>query len=234
MSSAPGSMSAQQRARRDEVERNDRLLLAAARRVFAREGAHASVGAIAKAAGVGVGTLYRRYESKTALYERLLVLANEQWADAVSRASDEPDAWRGIRALVVESIEYGQGTLSALGRLVDVPVGLDELMAKADEEFHALIERAHADARLTPGITAEDVLLLIEQYARSPLVDQVADLADPDLLEAARGMRRRLVAIALNGLRQCSQSDPLPEPAPSSALLSARWSGPEDSAVEAP
>ncbi|MFG6200144.1 TetR family transcriptional regulator [Nonomuraea sp. JJY05] len=47
--------------RRAEAERNDRALLQAARQVLAADGEHASVAAIAAAAGVGIGSLYRRY-----------------------------------------------------------------------------------------------------------------------------------------------------------------------------
>ncbi|MFC9251250.1 helix-turn-helix domain-containing protein, partial [Amycolatopsis thailandensis] len=77
------AISRQQQARQAEVARNDQALLEAARRVFARDGANASVNAIAEVAGVGVGTLYRRYNGKAALYERLLVLSNQQWSAAV-------------------------------------------------------------------------------------------------------------------------------------------------------
>ncbi|MEU3230561.1 TetR/AcrR family transcriptional regulator [Nocardiopsis alba] len=230
MSGHDAEMSRQQQARREEVARNDRALLQAARRVFSRDGAHASVSSIAEAAGVGVGTLYRRYESKTALFERLLVLANEQWADAVSRAHSAADPWTGLSTLVVESIEYGQGTLSALGRLVHVPARLNALMTRADEEFHELIDRAHADGGLAADVTAADVLLLIEQYARSPLVEQITDLDDPELLKSARTTRRRLITIALNGLRR-REHEALPAPAPTSTLLTARWTGPDRSST---
>ena len=64
--------------RQAEARRNDRAVLDAARDVFSAQGADAPVSAVAERAGVGVGTLYRRYGSKTELLQRMCVLAMEQ------------------------------------------------------------------------------------------------------------------------------------------------------------
>ncbi|MEX5633292.1 TetR/AcrR family transcriptional regulator [Parafrankia sp. FMc2] len=215
-------ISRQRRARQAEVARNDAALLAAARLVFAREGARASVAAIAEAAGVGVGTLYRRYTSKTALFERLLVLANEQWAAAVERAVANPDPWGGLRALVVESVEYGQGTLAPLGRLGLAPRGLGDVAVRADAAFGALVVSAHRSGGLRDDVTATDILLLIEQLGRSPLVEQIRDLGDEALDAEAYSARRRLIAIALDGLAAGPRAG-LPSSPPSERLLAVRW-----------
>ncbi|MGW7411783.1 TetR/AcrR family transcriptional regulator [Streptomyces sp. NPDC054863] len=215
-------MSKQQRARQAEVARNDAALLEAARRVFARDGEHASVGAIAEAAGVGVGTLYRRYKSKTALFERLLVLANEQWLTAQQKASSHPDPWEGLAGLVIESVEYGQGTLAPLGRLAVIPTELAEVSAQADRDFAELVDRARRSGGLHPDVTPTDVVLLIEQLASSPMVEQIRDLGDEKLSAEAEAARRRLITIALNGMAG-DRPLPLPAPPPSERLLTARW-----------
>jgi len=61
-------------ARRDAI-RNYHRILAAAREVLAESGADASMEEIAVRAGVGVGTVYRRFASKDALIDELLRLA---------------------------------------------------------------------------------------------------------------------------------------------------------------
>ena len=71
------------RGRQAEAERNDRVVLEAARDVFVAYGAGAPVSAVAKRAGVGMGSLYRRYGSKAELLQRLCVLAME---DGISAA----------------------------------------------------------------------------------------------------------------------------------------------------
>src|SRR5580700_9164196 len=64
--------------RQADARRNDRAVLDAARDVFAAQGAGAPISAVAERAGVGMGTLYRRYGSKTELLQRMCVLAMEQ------------------------------------------------------------------------------------------------------------------------------------------------------------
>ena len=64
--------------RQAEARRNDLAVLEAARDVFTAQGAGAPVSAVAERAGVGMGTLYRRYGSKTELLQRLCLLAMEQ------------------------------------------------------------------------------------------------------------------------------------------------------------
>ncbi|MBB5937336.1 TetR/AcrR family transcriptional regulator [Streptomyces zagrosensis] len=218
------NVSKRQLARQAEVARNDEALLRAARRVFARDGERASVNAIAEAAGVGMGTLYRRYDSKTALYERLLVLSNQQWNAALRTAADHPDPWQGLQDLVIESVEYGQGTLAPLRKLTSLPPPTADLASAADRDFAALVERAHACGGLRRDATATDIILLIEQLGRSPLVEQIEELGEAALTTEARAARRRLIAIALGGLAAAPHAS-LPEPPPAQHLLTARWRG---------
>jgi AcrR family transcriptional regulator len=163
--------------RQAEAERNDHALLEAAREVLAADGAHASVAAIAQRAGVGIGSLYRRYRSKEELFQRLAVLAVQQWNDA---------AERGLAALVT---------------------------------------RAHDAGVLRPDVTAVDVSLLIEQLGRSPLLDQVRAQGRDDLVDDAVQARRRIITIALDGLR-AEPGRTLPGEQPSLRLLTERWERP--------
>ena len=88
------------RGRQQEAARNDRKVLDAAREVFATQGWDAPVSAVAERAGVGMGSLYRRYGSKTELLQRLCVLAMEQNIAAAeqSLAMDEP--WDALSSYV--------------------------------------------------------------------------------------------------------------------------------------
>jgi len=64
--------------RQAEARRNDLVVLEAARDVFTALGADAPISAVAERAGVGMGTLYRRYGSKTELLQHLCVLAMDR------------------------------------------------------------------------------------------------------------------------------------------------------------
>jgi hypothetical protein len=85
----------------------------------------------------------------------------------------------------------------------------------------ALVARAHAAGVLRADVTAVDLWLLMEQFGRSPLIEQLTLQGRDDLDAAALHARRRLVAIVLDGLRPAGA--PLPSPDPDPRLLYDRW-----------
>src|ERR1700744_3742441 len=130
--------------RQAEARRNDLVVLEAARDVFTAQGAGAPVSAVAERAGVGMGTLYRRYGSKTELLQLLCVLAMEQ---ALAAAG-----------IALSDAEPG----SALAGQVEVT---EEMQATAERGIAAAAEvvlRARRDGRLRADVTALDISLLIE------------------------------------------------------------------------
>src|SRR4051794_16726518 len=102
------------RGRQAEAERNDRRVLDAAREIFAAYGAAAPVSAIAERAGVGMGSLYRRYGSKDDLLRQLCVEAMEQSIAAAEEALAATDAWVGLRDYVHTCVARGTGALAPL------------------------------------------------------------------------------------------------------------------------
>ncbi|HEX5596946.1 MAG TPA: helix-turn-helix domain-containing protein [Micromonosporaceae bacterium] len=209
-------------ARQAEVTRNDQAILEAARRVFARDGRHATVAAIADEAGVGIGSLYRRYSTKDDLFRALLNHSNEQWASAAERALANPDPWQGLADFIIECVEFGQGTLAPLADEIDATPEPDEISQRGDSAFHHMIQRAHQAGALRPDATAVDIMLLIEQLGRSPLLEQLRLQGRTDLLADAHSARRRIIAVALDGLHRAPQTA-LPGEPPSPDLMEARW-----------
>ncbi len=213
--------------RRPQAERNDHAVLQAAREVLAEDGAHASVGAIAARAGVGIGSLYRRYRTKEELFQRLSLLSLRHWNDAAERALAQDDPGAGLAGFVMECAEFGQGTLGPVAGTIEVTEEMAAASAHGDELLERLVTRARAAGALRPDVTAVDITLLIEQLGRSPLVDQLRRQRRDDLLDDAVAARRRLLAIAAAGLRP-GDVPPLPGPPPSLALLTERWARPTD------
>src|SRR5579862_7354952 len=84
--------------RRDAAENRERVLSAAAT-VFARDGLAASVEEIAQVAGVGMGTLYRRFPTKEALIEELVRQQLTAIIDAAVLAAAQPDG-EGLEAFL--------------------------------------------------------------------------------------------------------------------------------------
>ncbi|UUV30012.1 TetR family transcriptional regulator [Amycolatopsis roodepoortensis] len=217
------STSRQRRApRQAEAERNDRVLLEAAREVLASDGAHATVAAIAARARVGIGSLYRRYPTKEQLFQQLSVLAVEQWAEALDRGLAHDDPWAGLAEFVSACVEFGQGSLGPIAGTIEITERMRAISRKADQSLDALVARAHESGALRPEVTAVDLTLLVEQLGRSPLIDQLRRQGRDDLLPAATDARKRIIAIALNGLR-ADHAEPLPGKPPAKELLSERW-----------
>src|SRR5215469_7818659 len=95
--------------RQAEARRNDLVVLEAARDVFAARGAAAPISAVAERAGVGMGTLYRRYGSKTELLQRLCVLAMEQTLAAADKALRTCDPWTALAGYVEACVDLRSG-----------------------------------------------------------------------------------------------------------------------------
>ncbi|ALG09004.1 TetR/AcrR family transcriptional regulator [Kibdelosporangium phytohabitans] len=206
-------------ARRAEAERNDRALLEAAREVIAVDGAHTSVASIAARAGVGIGSLYRRYSSKTALFQHLVELALDQWTEIAEQSLADDDPWNGLVHYISSAV--GSGSLAPLAGMVTFTDAMTEKNTRSDKAFEALIDRAHRAGVLRRDVTAVDVLLLVEQLSKSPLIEHLQQQGRDDLLDAARNAQRRVIAIAVAGLRPSDQ--PMPGAQPTMDLFTERW-----------
>src|SRR5512132_4430457 len=83
------------RALRSDARRNRARILESARTCLACDGHEAQIDDIARAAGVGVGTVYRHFPTKEALLD---ALADERFAGFAEKAGallDDPDPWHG-------------------------------------------------------------------------------------------------------------------------------------------
>jgi AcrR family transcriptional regulator len=144
--------------RRDAV-RNYHRILEAARDVLGESGADASMEEIAARAGVGVGTVYRRFANKDALIDELLRLSMDEGLAAARQALACPGGdgleWllRGLGMLFAAHARYAHLLLQ---RSTDGDATLE--MRAALEELTA---RALAAGTVNPGVTVGDVMALI-------------------------------------------------------------------------
>jgi AcrR family transcriptional regulator len=159
-------------ARRDAV-RNYQRVLDAARDVLAESGAAASMEEIATRAGVGVGTVYRRFASKDALIDELLRLALEQVTADAKQALARGDGF-GLRELlhaIGQSFEDHATYATLLLRRRTDTAAERQIGAAIDE----LTARAVAAGTVNPGLTTGDVLALI--WAMRGLVQATGEVA---------------------------------------------------------
>ncbi|GAA0383101.1 TetR/AcrR family transcriptional regulator [Microbispora corallina] len=159
-----GGAARQPRPLRADAQRNEDRLLKAAAAAFARDGAGASVKDIAREAGVGVGTLYRRFPSKELLIEamyrhevRLLCEAAPELAAALPPA----DALRTWMARFIDFMAAKHGMAEAL-RVVLTDEG-ERLQTRADlaEAMGCLLAAGADEGATRAEVRAQDVLMAL-------------------------------------------------------------------------
>ncbi|WP_456823608.1 TetR/AcrR family transcriptional regulator [Cellulomonas sp. P5_E12] len=198
--------------RRGQAARNDVAILAAARECFTLDPG-APVSAVAQAAGVGISALYRRYPSKEALLARLCLDGLGEFIDIARRASAEADAGEAFAVFVRGIVEADVHALTV--SLAGLFHPTDEHRARAADSgrlAHELLTAAQAAGVVRSDVVDEDLPMLWEQLTA---------VHGADAARTAQ-LRRRYVEIQLAGLRPVT-ADPLPEGAPTTAELGARW-----------
>jgi AcrR family transcriptional regulator len=207
--------------RQAEARHNDRAVLDAARDVFAAQGADAPISAVAERAGVGVGTLYRRYGTKTELLQRMCVLAMQQGIEAAGEALQADDPWAGLCGYIRACVEMRSGALGSLAGQLEMT---DEMLSTARRGITLageVVARAHRAGSLRPDVTALDIALLIESFSRRAPASAAPE--DPAAADEERNAQTRLLTVALDGLRAPGVT-PLPGRAPSADRYVGRWS----------
>ncbi|GAA3582317.1 TetR/AcrR family transcriptional regulator [Nonomuraea rosea] len=201
------------RGRQAEAARNDLRLLQAAHEVFTTQGFDAPVSAIAKQAGVGMGSLYRRYRTKEELLQRLCVIAMERAVEAAESGLAEPDPWTGLARYVRACVGFRSGALAPVAGTIEVTGEMWRTARRSDEATRRLVARAHEAGVLRSDVTMLDLSLLIEQFSRP-----APGPASPEHQQ----VKERLLAIALDGLRAPGVT-PLPGEPPSVEWYEGRW-----------
>jgi AcrR family transcriptional regulator len=182
------------RALRRDAVRNYERILSAARAVLGEAGAAACIEDIAARAGVGVGTVYRRFTSKDALIDELLRLVLEELNTAAERALARTDG-HGLEDLLRT---FGQ-SFADHARYANLLLDREPDAAatrKIRESIVTLSERAIAAGTIRPDMTPADVLALIagmRGLVQTETVRAEADLA-PDAWQ-------RFLDIHLAGMR---------------------------------
>ncbi len=190
---------------RADARRNRERILVAARAVFAEHGIEAPMATVARRAGVGVATLYRRFETRDALVRAAFAQQMETCARALTEALADSDPWRGFRRLVE--------TACALQREErGFPAAFVAAFPDGTTEHAPTRDRAERDLR-TLIRKAQDAGALRTDFHPSDLA--VALLAHCGLVTALPGdeaASRRLVAYLLESFRAGPSNGPLPEP----------------------
>jgi AcrR family transcriptional regulator len=156
------SSAALARKPRADALRNRERVLEAAKTVFSSGGADASLEAVARCAGVGIGTLYRHFPTRETLYEAVYRREVEQLGELAEQLKNEPepvDALRRWLSCNVEFVATKKGMSAALALAAQASPELrsysfDRLTRAAS----ALLDRAVAAGAIRGDVSAEDLI----------------------------------------------------------------------------
>ncbi|GAA4583619.1 TetR/AcrR family transcriptional regulator [Planotetraspora phitsanulokensis] len=168
-----------------EARANDLCVLIAAREIFAERGFSAPMSAIAERAGVGVGSLYRRYPSKEALAQALRIAAMDQICEIAEECIEQVPAELVFATFLNRYLADSFGPLVSIlgGRVADPP----EVLAAADrmrDTLQRVVDVARSCGQLPEDYGPTDILLIII-HLRGTLPGDPATVAryTPRLLE---------------------------------------------------
>jgi len=182
------------RATRSDARRNRQAVLAAAEAEFSRAGLKVPIDAIAKRAGVGVGTVCRHFPTKQALIEAVLTAMYESLLSDAETALEHDDAGAAFLEFF-EALTAFQGRHRALAEQMATDVGLPASEESLRGALHAaiteLVVRAQAAGALRADIGPADVAMLFSGVAHAT---STLGALEPTL-------RERYVRILLDGLR---------------------------------
>lgn len=192
---------------RRDAERNRQLILRAAAEVFTTRGLQASLDDVARHAGVGVGTVYRRFPDKESLAEALFEERIEAMATLAENALTEPDSWTGLMSFL-EGACTQLSTDRGLHEIVMYAThGRDRTgraRARMQPLVTALVRRAQQDGQLRADLQPTDMLFI------EFMISAAARYAEPVKPE----IWRRYLTLITDALRPARASTaPLPEPA---------------------
>jgi AcrR family transcriptional regulator len=188
------------RGLRADAARNRELILETAAALFAEQGIDAGYDEIARRAGVGVGTVYRRFPERSELVRALFESRIDEMVDLAQEAAVFPDGWEGLAWFLEKMLQrqvcdrgLKQVLLSTLGRDVHENVGRDRIWPVLD----SLVDRAHREGTLRTDVGATEIAMQLM------LLTSLSPPGQPELW-------RRGLALLLDGVRARPDLTPLP------------------------
>ena len=149
---------------RSDAARNRARIIIAAREAFAESGLDVPMHAVARRAGVGAGTLYRRFPTRGALIAAAFEDEMREFAQAVDAALDEPDPWAGFCTYIktMTQMQARDPGFRDLVTMASPAAGeFEELHRRTYAGIKTLVERAKQAGALRADFVAEDVVMLL-------------------------------------------------------------------------
>lgn len=194
------------RLRRD-AERNRQRIIDATRLLVDERGLHVSHDEIARAAGVGVGTVYRRFPTLDTLFEEIFRDRVDVVINLLERANAVVDPWEGFQMFMVGNCELRAQNRGLDDFLLGRSGSLDysrKAHTRLVPQVTRLIDRARAAGMLRPEVGQTDVGIVFA------LIGTLVDASR----EVDAHLWRRYLTLLLNGMRPGTPSETLPAAPP--------------------
>lgn len=195
-----------ERLLRADAERNRQRILAAAAELFTERGLEPSLDDVARHAGVGVGTVYRRFPDKASLADALFDERIDALVALAEQAQAEPDAWTALVSFLERSGEILVSNRGLRQILMFAAEGHDRGICARDRmrpAIDSLIKRAQADGQVRADLRPTDI----------PMIEFMVAAAAEYAWQVRPTVWRRYLALILDALRPATAPGrPLPEP----------------------
>jgi AcrR family transcriptional regulator len=175
---------------RADARRNLRLLVEAAQEAVAEVGVEVTAHDIARRAGVGIGTFYRRVPSREALLDAVLIETVEDIL-GIARAAVDAEPWEGFRTFARRYVQLRAASCGLNATLGGAATPLEPWLGRLRELFRQMVARAQDAGVMRADVTWQDVAFLLS----SVLPDQ-----HTIGLTAGENQWRRNLDILLDGL----------------------------------
>jgi AcrR family transcriptional regulator len=153
------------RPMRADAVKNRQRILVAAEEVFADRGVAAPIDDVAERAGVGIGTLYRHFPNKEALFEAIVLTRLEELAAAAAAPPGAGDPGEALFAFLREfagKVSNKHDLIDALGAAgIDIKSRCADMVGQLEAGVDGMLARAQGAGAIRPGLTTREVMGLI-------------------------------------------------------------------------
>jgi AcrR family transcriptional regulator len=196
-----------ERPLRKDAERNRKRILQAAAQVFSERGLDATLDDVARRAGVGVGTVYRRFPDKETLVAELFQDRIDDLVAVAEEACTADDPWAGLVSYLEHAAATMSGDLGLRQMMLFATYGKDRVAYAREQMWPVLarlVARAQEAGQLRGDFSATDVPVI------ALMLSKATEYAAP----ARPGLWQRYFALIVDSLRPARDGvTPLPVPA---------------------
>jgi AcrR family transcriptional regulator len=180
---------------RADAQRNLEQLLEAARELISERGPNVPLEDVARRAGVGIATLYRRFPDRESLLRAVAVDAMERTREAVEEVAGNDEPFDALAAYLRRALELRvSAVMPQLLEAIDLTEpDLAAARASTAKAVEALVDAAHESGDLPPDVTFLDVGMMLVRIARP--------LPGPMSTELKDELARRHLDLFIRGLR---------------------------------